>query len=588
MADQLLHHWWDAPTLGEFPALPPDAIPDGGARALRNFLVHLPNKIVPRGGIGGTTAAEIGTLAHPSGHAMGGHYTIGNDVVIDYRVSAASPTVDPWRGPINRPTSAGDLTQPVTGTAQDGAALSLITGTVTQLPVAAGATDAVSGYRYAFLGGATYTNTLGGTSTAVPTGVAQLTRVLKASGSGQKLTNGPGFVQDVIAHYNRLFVAAARRPGGADYDPSQLFWTIDGGTTALTDVLTDWQDPTTGLVNTIVVGASNDEDFIVALGRARGHLVIFKRRSVWILYGTNTEDFTLRQLRTSLGCVDARSVVVCDEGVYFASQQGFELFDGTNFSTVSVPVADTWLEFIARGPGAATVNYGYVTATALPNNYLFVTLGTTPHTAFATDGAEVSWLYYVPTGAWVRVTSAISTMGLNASGAFNRAIATPNAVALWGASTFARADRLTYAPDVVVGLRDRDASSSFSVPLSWTTGIADVGRRWEAARFNRGTVDYRHTWLDTAPADGAAMGTAAVYNDAGTIIATPGTLPGYRPTTAPLRVRPTFDTNHEAPQGGVEMVVASNIGSSSSARTGSLAIYGAGIEHQTGRGRRKA
>ena len=33
MADQLLHHWWDAPTLGEFPALPPDQIPDGAQQA---------------------------------------------------------------------------------------------------------------------------------------------------------------------------------------------------------------------------------------------------------------------------------------------------------------------------------------------------------------------------------------------------------------------------------------------------------------------------------------------------------------------------------------------------------------------------
>ncbi len=45
--------------------------------------------------------------------------------------------------------------------------------------------------------------------------------------------------------------------------------------------------------------------------------------------------------------------------------------------------------------------------------------------------------------------------------------------------------------------------------------------------------------------------------------------------------------NYEAAQGGVEMVVASNIGSSSSARTGGLSVYGAGVEYQTGRGRRK-
>lgn len=581
------HHWWGPPTLGEFPSLPPDAIPPGGARALQNHLVHHAAKTAPRGNIGGPAAYDIGSLAHPDGHAMGGHFTAGDDIVVNYRVSTASPTVDHWRVPINLPTSAGQLTQPVTGSAQDGAVLDLATGTTGPLLIPAGITDAVAGYRYAFLGGATYTNTMGGPSTAVPTGVAQITCVIKAYGSGARLTSGPRFVQDLIVHYNRLFVAAARRPGGSDYDPSQLFWSIDGGTTDLTNVVADWQDPTTGLVNTIVVGASNDEDFIVALGRANGHLVIFKRRSVWILYGTSVEDFTLRQLRTSIGCIDPRSVVVCDEGVYFASQQGFELFDGTRFTTLSGPVQDTWLEFSNRGPGASTTNYGYITATALPNNYLFVTLGVTPSVAFAADAAEVNWLYYVPTGAWVRVVSSISSMGLGSAGAFNRAIATPGSVTLWGASKFARADRLTYGPDAAVGLRDRDASSSFSVPLVWRTGVADLGRQWEAARLSRGTVDYRHTWDTATPTDGAAMGTVSTYDDSGTIISTPGSLPGYRPATAPLRVRPTFDTNHEVPQGGVELLIASNVGASSSLRTGEHFMYGAGVEYQTGRGRRK-
>lgn len=582
----LQHHWWQAPTLGEFPSLPPDAIPAGGARALQNHLVHLDGKVCPRGGIGGPNAWEVGALSNPAGHIMAGMHQHLEGLVISFRVSTSSPTVDTWRVPINTPTSSGQLTQAVTG-ANAGSSLDLVTGNITALSAAT--SNDVTGYRYDHLNNSTYTNALGGPSTAIPNGVAQLTYVLKNNTVSTKLTNGPAFVQDVLVHYNRLFVAAARSPGGSNYDPSLLFFTIDGGTTGNTNVLTDWQDPITGLVNTIGVGASDDGDFIVALGRAKGHLVIFKRRSVWILYGTSVDDFTLRQLRTSVGCVDPRSVVIADEGTYFASQQGFELFDGTSFQLLSRPVSDTWLEFSNRGPAAPTVNYGYITAETLPNNYLFITLGVDGSVAFSDDGAEINWLYYIPTGAWVRVKSAITSVGLSAGQCFNRAIVSPNSTTLWGgAARFVRSDRLTFGPDATVGLRDRDASLSYIVPLSWTTGIADVGAKWEAMRFNRGSVDYRHTWDTATPPDAGAMGTAALFNDAGELIATPGTLPGYRPATAPLRVRPTFDANYEAKQGGAEMVVASNIGASSSARTGAYYLYGAGIEYETGRGRRKA
>ncbi len=579
----LQHHWWDAPTLGEFPALPPDAIPRGGARSLRNFLVHRDAKIVPRGNIGGPAAWEIGSLAHPDGHHLGSHYSRADAIVVGYRLSSASPTVDPWRVPINKPTSAGQLTQSAFG-ANAGMSLDTVTGTVTPIFAAD-----VAGSKFDYLENAIYTNQLGAASTATVDGVvAQHTSVIKSNnGSSVLLTTGPRFVQDVISHFNRIFVAGARQPGGADYNPSQVFWTIDGGTTAFTDVVTDWQDPVSGRANSVTVGGE-DSDFIVAFGRARGNLVIFKRRSVWILYGTSVEDMTLRQLRTSIGCIDPRSVVLADNGVFFASQQGFEFFDGSAFQVVSQPVADTWLEFSNRGPAAATTNYAYIAASALPNNYLLVALGVDPHVAFAADGAEVNWLYHIPSGAWTRLTSAISTMNLSPAACFARVIVTPNSLTLWGGQgKFARADRLTYGPDTAVGLRDRDASSSFSVPLAWSTGVADLGERWEAARLNRCTVDYVQKWADATPANGAAMGTVTFSDDAGAAVAPAGTLPGFRPLLAPLRARPTFDANPELPQGGVEATVASNIGAASSARTGELAIYGAGVEYETGRGRRK-
>ena len=44
---QLLHQWWPAPALGEFPSLPVDQVPERGARSLTNFLIHSDGKIIP-------------------------------------------------------------------------------------------------------------------------------------------------------------------------------------------------------------------------------------------------------------------------------------------------------------------------------------------------------------------------------------------------------------------------------------------------------------------------------------------------------------------------------------------------------------
>lgn len=587
----LVRFYWGAPAKGEFPSYAPDQLPDGGARALTNYLVHLPQKISPRGNIGGPTAnIDTGSAVDTTnGGTLLGTSVIDDTIVATYRAPSGSPLVDNWRVPINRPQNAADLAQPSLG-ATAGQSVDLATGTVTAIATAAA--TSVFGPRSARVNQAIYSVSFGGVSTAVSTGVAPLNAIRKVvvGGAGVVLTNGPRFVQDVIDHYGRLWAIGARQPGGADYDPSQAFFTIPGGTTGLTDVLTDWKDPVSGLVNTILIGTSNDGDFNVAIGRAAGYLVFFKRRSVWILYGTSTTDFTLRQLRTGLGCVDPRSVCICDEGVYFASQRGFELFDGTNFKLLSQPVAAQWLEFSNRGPAASTVNHAFIRTTLLPNNYLHIALGVDGTAANSADGTELNWLYYVPTGAWIRMsTQMTTTLGLNATGAVNRAVVTPNYVTVWGASKFARADRLTYGPDAAVGVRDRDSATSYSVSLTWSTGLADIGRVWETAMGSRVTADYAQTWLDTTPANLATWGTITLEDSTAAIDTSskPLILPGYQPLLAPLlRRRPMLDAKYELPHGDVEMTLSANNGASAASRMGGLAVYGMGVEYEVARQRR--
>lgn len=575
--------WLPAPTGGAAPSLPPDQLKDNVARRLRNFLVHHPGRIVPRGSIGGSATPLVGSAAHSTGAPMGATFHYGDTVIVHHKNPTATPTVDTWRVPINAPTTAAELTQPLQG-AEAGRSVNMSTGVITNLNIDVfdGYLNSISGWRYARLGGIVYTNTYGGESVAIPGGVAQKSLLLKNQDLGVKLTEGPIFVQDVFSHLERIWVAAARDPGGSNYEPNSLYYTNPGGTTEVLNQTSDWQDPVTGELNKISVGDPSDGDFLVALGRASGHLVIFMRHSIWIAYGTAPSNLVLRQLRTLHGCVDARSVAVCDDGVYFASQRGYERFDGTAFELLSAPVADTWLEFSSRGPAASTVNHSYITATALYNDYLFISIGTQPHAASQPDGAERNWLFHMPTRSWIDLSSNIATMGLPASGAFNRATRTTKYLALWGASKWARCEDLTFGLNAS-GLVDADASASYNVTLGWTTRLVNLAGRWASAVLHALTIDAHQHYVATTPSPGP-WATIAAEDSGGTSLLPTTNVEGY-PSPGTLRARPFFSRNAETNRGDVTVTVASSTGATEATRIAKLDVYGLGIAATPGRER---
>lgn len=590
--------WWAAPVGGEAPDYPPDQLGPTQARRLRNFLVHNPGRIVPRGGIGGPGATESGALpdAATDGACLAGTLPFQDTIFVSYRAPSATPLVDPWRVPINRPATAPELAQPDVVGAASIATVKLTdgsTGTGTGAP----AIDGVLGNRYCNIDEFLYTPTLGGTSTTISTGVAQLNRVLKISTvNNTTLTTGPGFVQDVISHAGRLWALAARDPGDTNYDTSGLYYTIPNGTTALLDQLSDWQDPVTGELNKFSIGAANDGDFGVALGRAAGQLVIFKRRSIWVLYGTAPSNFTLRQIRTQSGCVDARSVVVADEGVYFASQRGYERFDGTQFELLSRPIADTWLALSNVGVNAGTVNHSYIRSDALPNDYLHVSLGTDPHAAAGTDGTERAWLLHRPTGAWIDTQFAPTNMGLGAGGYGNRVVSTVNSVTVWAggaAAKWARADALAFGADETIGVRDRYSSSSFDMDLIWRTSCDNMGSyrhldgRWYTNTLENATVDYHQHFVDPPPDELTAFATVRAEDGFGAAVVPELDVPGYQ-SPGPVRVRQMFDTNQESNRGDISVTFQSTTGSDAALRTAKLAVHGMGVTFQHGRERHVA
>lgn len=584
--------WWAAPTGGEAPELPPDQLSPTQARVLRNFLVHHPGRIVPRGNFGnsGLLASETGSLLDTTnGGALLGTDVFEDTITASYRAPEMTKLVDYWRVPINRPTGGAQLSQPSLGaTAKRRVATD--TGTVTDISTS----DAlkIPGPSFCRVGGARYAATYGGTSTTtVNGGVAPLNCVHKTDYDSidVSLTNGPRFVQAVFEHYGRVWAAAARTPGGSDYDTSNIWYTIPGGTTTNTDVVTDWQDPVTGEFNRFGIGAANDGDFVVGFGRAAGHLLVFKRNSVWVLYGTAPSNFTLRQLRAQNGCIDFRSIAVADEGTYFASQRGYELFDGTNFKLLTEPIAETWIAFMVAYITSVDVNHGFIRASLMPNGYLHLALGEDPIAANGGDGTQFSWMLHRASGALIQLRTSMPHLGLVARCPNRFVMTRSRCIAFGGGGKWAAADFLAYGP-TADGAVDKASGVSTDVDLLWTTSVDNMGSyrefdgRWVTNTLARATLDYRHYYVNAAPEELTPFATLRADDGFGDALVPELDVPGYV-TPGPLRVRQVFDTTQESSRGDITLTFQSKSGATAPAR---LDIYGVGVQFQHGRQRRKA
>ncbi len=127
-------------------------------------------------------------------------------------------------------------------------------------------------------------------------------------------------------------IVAVKKLNTATYEANTLFFSDQGGPT--TDVIDRWKDDVSGLVNKIIVGDEDRNDFGVALAVVNQTLLIFKRNSVWARYGYSASTFQVRNLTFEFGCIDPWSVCETHYGVYFMSQNGLMYFDGETFKQV--------------------------------------------------------------------------------------------------------------------------------------------------------------------------------------------------------------------------------------------------------------
>ena len=137
----------------------------------------------------------------------------------------------------------------------------------------------------------------------------------------------------LAVHRERLWCFGLTRSGYESY----LVWGAVG-------------DPTAGAgqwpaTNYIVIGP-NQGDQPTGLCVLRDALVLFKQYSIWMLFGSNEDDFTLVEIEHERrhGCIAPKSLCLADEGVYYLSQDGVRVFNGERSVLISDKVRNTFVD----------------------------------------------------------------------------------------------------------------------------------------------------------------------------------------------------------------------------------------------------
>lgn len=208
-------------------------------------------------------------------------------------------------------------------------------------------------------------------------------------------------------------ILAVKWVSGPPIESNTLFFSDQGGPTE--DKLGQWQDDVSGLLNQIVVGDEDASDFGVQLAVVGQSLIIFKRHSIWSLYGYSPATFQIKNLTTERGCIDQASVCEVDGGVFFASQNGIEFYDGSSFTAVDSAISNVTraafkLHSGDKGEHNPKEDFGRTSITYIGNNYIMVTVQgqnqkSTTSSAGAITGNGWCGYMHIPTGAWAEFTS---------------------------------------------------------------------------------------------------------------------------------------------------------------------------------------
>lgn len=310
------------------------------------------------------------------------------------------------------------------------------------------------------------------------------------------LATAPVGSVDVVSHLERIFTLGGSI--GAAGGISSVMWSDAGGTSAV-EVAADWQDNTTGLTNQITVGAL-DGDSVVAFGKADRSLVIFKRRSMYLLTGQTPSSFQVRRFSGQTGCVSRDSVCSYNEGTYFMSDQGLMWFDGAQLVEVSKPVRAEIQQAVKDtyfSPVATT--YPYMTVQDIGFGCLMIAMGdygsTAGTLAATTTSPKFQYVYDTVRDTWTQFTIGGAVL---ASSRFK-----PNAV-FWcnsrpvatDGNQFGYVDPLPVTtpvfPQVLDTLIIGGVSTGYQVSAQWYSRLLKLSSPTHKAQLHRIMLDFTY------------------------------------------------------------------------------------------------
>lgn len=394
-----------APVGGWAPDVPPSELPENQAPVFDNWLVR-PGRVASRGPF--SVWADLSAL--PPLNVCGVQPHLGDsNLFISRKVASSSAYIDPWNAPIVRPLAGAAIAAPnlTVQIAQGGTTLGTVATTANKVPGPRGIN--YEGTRYYLGYGGTPVADAGGTYFAQANSLCTLT----SASTLTEFTNAPHGAVDLKGYQERIWLLSGiDTPGAlAPFNPLNLFFTnaplAAGGGSASAD----WKDTVTGLTNKIQM----DGDYTdpgVGLATVRNALVIFRYSSIWALRGTTTQSYSVQPVSREVGCIDNRSIVECDRGVYFLSHKGLMLTDGVTVRNVTGPGMTQTLQ---NAVGVFLTNMlsgfgGYATCARVSDGQILVSIGVPSVTSSAPDGhLQPVWcgLFNPDTGVWVRLTSAI-------------------------------------------------------------------------------------------------------------------------------------------------------------------------------------
>lgn len=210
-----------------------------------------------------------------------------------------------------------------------------------------------------------------------------------------------GTIAETFSGANKIEAATA------GFEPNTLWFSDAGGPVG--NEKKYWQDDVSGLINRIIVGDDDQRDFGVGLGVVGGTLIIFKRKSIWALYGTSPESFQVRNLTYEYGCIDPHSILESHYGVYFASQRGLMYYNGESFTQVDEDINNVTLPLMEEVAGSQKQQeegngFGRICVEDIGNGYLMMTIAKQARAGLGTIMNSFCGIMNYETHNWAEVT----------------------------------------------------------------------------------------------------------------------------------------------------------------------------------------